>query len=90
MRTPEEIKEFLSRCEGTETEKCMGCRYCIRCDYEDDALEYIQQLESRIDTLTAKAVLFDEAIAAGGKYKRERDAAIMDIPRSCKYCKNSL
>ena len=72
MKTPDEIKKGLECCAyGT----CDGCPYaedgCATNREMIDALEYIQQLETRIDTLTAKTVLFDEAVASGEKYKRE-------------------
>ena len=96
MKTPDEIKRALMHCER---EKCKGCPYYEECmladahtDLHADALEYIQQLEARIDTLTAKAVLFDEAVAAGEKYKRERDAAVEQLRkggRACSICKFS-
>lgn len=50
--------------------------------------EKIIKLEARNDTLVAKATLYDEAIAAGVKMQRERDAAVKDIPHTCKYCAN--
>lgn len=47
---------------------------------ERDALaERCRQLEARNDALIAKEVLFDEAIAAGAKMQRERDAAVEDL-----------
>ena len=79
MKTPDEIKKGLDTCIG-EDERCARCSYIVygdcRTALEVDALKYIQQLEARIDTLTAKAALFDEAVAAGEKIKRERDAAV--------------
>lgn len=55
----------------------------------ENALAYILELEARIDTLAAKAVLFNDAIAAGEKMKRERDAAVADLAenRRCETCK---
>lgn len=60
----------------------------------NDALEYIEHLEKqnkdlqvRVDALSSKAALFDEAMIMGAKMERERDAAVADIPRACGYCK---
>lgn len=88
MKTPDEIKKALKLCgRGCYS----GCPYksfeCVE-ELSRDALAYIKQLEARIDTLTAKAVLFDEAVAAGEKYKRERDAAVEDIFHMCANCKH--
>ncbi len=54
----------------------------------DSLAERCRQLEARNDTLIAKEVLFDEAIAAGAKMQRERDAAVAGIncERSCRTC----
>ena len=49
--TPETIQEFLSRCEGTKTEKCAACTYRIRCNFEEYALAYIQLLERERDAI---------------------------------------
>ena len=90
MKTPDEIKKELERCTTyiCGLPYCEGCLYGIDAEKAEsdcvdallkDALAYIHQLEARIDTLTAKAVLFDEAVAAGEKMKRERDAAVEDL-----------
>lgn len=100
-RTADEIKKGLECCNTFNA--CRKCPYEKAVDTEHgwgcvvirnaDALAYIQQLEARIDTLTAKAVLFDEAVAAGEKYKRERDAAVEDMTEimrhsgQCDFCK---
>lgn len=83
MKTPDEIKNGLEHC--AQSEPCVDCVYdrrdfpmCVQ-RMAEDALAYIQQIEARIDTMTEKAVLFDEAVAAGEKYKRERDAAVEDL-----------
>lgn len=58
---------------------------------ERDALaEKCRQLEARNDTLIAKEVLFDEAVAAGAKMQRERDAAVKEIRDmgACTPCKH--
>ena len=98
-KTPEEIKKGL---ECAVTMRCAKtlCPYFM--DDEDDsgaciskiqadALAYIQQLEARIDTVIAKVVLFDEAVAAGEKMKRERDAAVEELRRTfdCSLCIHS-
>lgn len=90
VKTPDEIKKGLKLCgRGCYP----GCPYksfeCVE-ELSRDGLEYIQQLEARIDTLTAKAVLFDESVAAGEKLKCERDAAIKTLKEigDCKYCKH--
>lgn len=100
MKTPDEIKKALEICDEYYTQKgCAGCPYFVPssdepCQWElfPDVLAHIKQLEARIATLTAKAVLFDEAIAAGEKYKRERDAAINDMREAswcpCNVCKH--
>lgn len=104
-RTPDEIKKGLGHCRNDAP--CLKCtyrdrrdtKYTCEADLLSDALALIRQLESRIDTLTAKAVLFDEAVAAGGKMKSERDAAVKDLTRVvasnyysgdfCGYCKHN-
>lgn len=88
-KTPEEIKKGLAICGDPEWDYCRGCPFeddedCIEKDR--GALAYIQQLEARIDTMTAKAVLFDEAVAAGEKYKRERDVAVEELRGICRLC----
>lgn len=89
MKTPEEIKKGLEFCAYRT---CNGCPYegdgCGTNQEMIDALEYIVQLEARIDTLTAKAVLFDEAVDAGEKYKRERDTAVrvLEENKRCETC----
>lgn len=85
MKTPDEIKKGLKKCPNAD---CSLCHSKFHCDIEAEALEYIMQLEARIDTLTAKAVLFDEAVVAGEKMKRERDAAVkyLAISRYCMTC----
>lgn len=97
MKTPEEIKNGLEACGSDECYShhtdCpyRGDLFCIK-HICGDARAYINQLEARIDTLTAKAVLFDEAVAAGEKYKRERDAAVEQLRkggRACSTCKFS-
>lgn len=95
-RTPEDIKREL-KMPCADTTKCVRCTERYYCNLEADALAYIHQLEARIDTLTAKAALFDDAVAAGEKMKRERDAAVEDVKslcatnyftgNYCKYCK---
>lgn len=47
-----------------------------------------RQMEARNDTLIAKEVLFDEAIATGAKMQRERDAAVEDVAKlkRCEHC----
>lgn len=51
MKTPEEIKKALERCENSG--ECKGCAYfhgtamCIS-ELAEDALAYIQQLEDHI------------------------------------------
>lgn len=57
---------------------------------ERDALaEKCRQLEARNDTLIAKEVLFDEAIAAGAKMQRERDAYFESMKGICATCKKA-
>ncbi len=99
MKTPDEIKKGLNHCSE---DGCKQCPYKDDCDMADgfsvlagDANAYIQQLEARIDTMTAKAVLFDEAVAAGEKMKRERDAAVEQLKNVdtvdifyCSHCKH--
>lgn len=97
MKSPEEIKKGLEHC--VKLTVCSDCPYseCRNCDDElfMDALAYIQQIEARINVLIPQAVLFEEAIAAGEKYKRERDAAVEQLKEvdridlfSCSHCKN--
>lgn len=91
-KTPDEIKEGLKKCPNAD---CSLCLSRFHCDLEAEALEYIHRLEVRIDTLTAKAVLFDEAVVAGEKMKRERDAAVKQLKDVdtvdlfyCSHCKH--
>ena len=98
MKTHEEIKKELERCTTyIYGFPCEGCLYGIDAEKAEsdcvdallkDALAYIQQLEARIDTLTAKAVLFDAAVDAGEKYKRERDTAVrvLEENKRCETC----
>lgn len=101
MKTPDEIKKGINCCYGHPfVMECDECPYMSELDIErdcefdlvNDIYAYIQQIEARIDTLTAKAVLFDEAVALGKKYKRERDAAVEQLRkggRACSTCKFS-
>ncbi len=82
MKTPDEIKKGLECCPIKEPcswqcpyYRIEGCGVSLL----TDALAYIQQLESQINVLIPEAALFEEAIAAGEKYKRERDAAVRDL-----------
>lgn len=53
MRKPEEIKEGLKCCEY-EKQECNHCSYSNEIDcngIESDAIAYIEQLESQIDSL---------------------------------------
>ena len=54
----------------------------------EETVTKCHQLEARNDTLIAKEVLFDEAIAAGAKMQRERDAMyeILSDERNCADC----
>ena len=85
-RTPEEIKRGLECCSKLKT-NCGLCPYRPQNDGNcmnalvPDSIALIQQLEARNDTLTAKAVLFDETLALAEKYKRERDAAVEAQPK---------
>lgn len=100
MKTPDEIKKGLECCASVSA-PCEICPFrtgtgakCIR-HMSECALAYIQQLEARIDTLTAKAVLFEDAVAAGERMKRERDAAVKQLKDVdtvdllyCSHCKH--
>lgn len=104
MKTPDEIKKGLMACnavgrvlkgESWCKEYCpyMDERFGCGQDYLlDDALAYIQQLEAKVDTLSAKAALFDDAMATGARMERERDALLKDIGSAqgciCIICKN--
>lgn len=50
----------------------------------DELVTKCHRLEARNDTLIAKEVLFDEAIAAGAKMQRERDAAVEGMAGICR------
>lgn len=50
----------------------------------DELASKNNKLQARNDTLIAKEVLFDEAIAAGAKMQRERDAAVEDMAGICR------
>lgn len=50
MKTPEEIKKRLERCE--DTTHCNTCESSFYCKVEEDALTYIQQLEAQLEQVT--------------------------------------
>ena len=59
----------------------------------NDALEYIEHLEKqnkdlqvRVDALSSKAALFDEAMIMGAKMERERDALMHWAKGRCDTC----
>ena len=76
MRKPERIKEYLSGCRFAETESCTACPFNGWCDYEDDALEYIQKLEEKVE-------LYDECVDDALQLMRERDALMADLTLVC-------
>lgn len=96
MKTPREIKRGLRHCSE---DGCKECNYEEDCYMADgfsvlafDALSCIQQLENKVqllearnDSLAAKAALFDEAMAAGAKMERERDAALDKLSELLSY-----
>ena len=107
MKTPEEIKNGLICCQ--EIGGCQDCPYgdgedagdCLEGHLEDDALTYIQQLETNYSQVS-KALCgkenstLDEVLQAVDQLKsrlaqaeRERDAAVQDVWKSCEYCKHS-
>lgn len=71
MKTPDEIKKGLECCE-------YGCQKCYECPYkpqgDDPSYDCVETM--KIDSLALIQQL-----------KRERDAAVADIPRACGYCK---
>lgn len=82
MKTPDEIKKGLEHCSTKKP--CTSCPMWDECKEAaslkplwDNALAYIQQLES------ANA----ELLTRCERLERERDAAVADIPRACGYCK---
>lgn len=87
-RTPEEIKK------GLECYNCKTCPYkkdnCGNVDR--DALAYIQQLEREHDEarndLDTISYANTELHSAYEAMKRERDAAVEDIPHTCSLCAN--
>lgn len=99
-RTPDEIKQGLQYIAETNVTRKVdlirtGIAYRFTEDIAADTLAYIQQLEARIDTLTAKAVLFEDAVDAGERMKRERDAAVKQLKDVdtvdllyCSHCKH--
>ena len=98
MKTPEEIKKALEICDEYYTQKgCTQCPYFIPfsddpCQWEllPDVIAYIQQLEQELkdtqDQRDGLTFMLTNAQSAFETVKRERDAAINDIPRRCKYC----
>lgn len=94
MKSPEEIKKGLELCGKDPW--CAGseCPYYeidgCHTELAKDAYTLNQQLEARINVLVPQAALFEEAIAAGEKYKRERDAAVEDLKELsiCEMCKH--
>lgn len=94
-RTPEEIKRGLECCDVKHS--------CFECPYRSygrkcpeylaiDVLDLIQQLERERDEarndLDALNYANTELHSAYEAMKRERDAAIKDIVRTCQKCKH--
>lgn len=89
MRSPDEIKKGLECCSTKKP--CPSCPMYDECKEAsslkplwDNALSYIQQLESAHAELLTKIKQLD---AKCHQLERERDAAVADIPRACGYCK---
>ncbi|MBR5874530.1 MAG: hypothetical protein IKY90_07360 [Oscillospiraceae bacterium] len=86
MKTPEEIKKGLYHC-GTIDVSCTNCPYdedCHTqgdgyCSVEDDALIYIQQLETRLAQVERER---DAAVRDLAK------AMSLDGVEDCSFCKN--
>lgn len=95
MKRPDEIKQSIMCCYGDPTtKKCKECAYSRLQENPDceeamalDALGLIEQLERQNAELAARIEL---GKVLEEQLKRERDAAIKDIPRACGYCKHYL
>ena len=99
MKKPEEIKKGLECCCGGV--RCEQCPYQPECDLpfgdsvNADALALIQQLEVK-DSQVKKALqdngfsTLDEFLQAYSQLKRERDAAVSELPHNCWNCKYHL
>ena len=103
-RTPEEIKKGLECCSPRyESEHWVSCS--SECPFRNEGAycrnalhacnkKYIQQLERDLAEAQEENDLNNAAITelegALGAMKRERDAAVEDIPRACGYCKHSI
>lgn len=79
MKTPDEIKDGLERCQLNEERSIPNCKYCpyefdpnAQCDLvlHADALAYIEQLEERL-----------------AQVERERDAAVSELASNCRACR---
>ena len=97
MKTPEEIKKGLSRCD--DRSQCDWCDLIGECEKNEAALAYIEQLESKlsqsykdqlaiIEMVEATRMLSDHYAERLAQVERERDAAVYDINRCCGTCKH--
>lgn len=97
MKTPEEIKKGLEAPIDIHYHDDPEPRLTPRVLAElrwlhDDALAYIQQLEAN-DSQVKKDMqdygfqTFEELLQAYSQVKRERDAAVRDIKKSCVTCR---
>ena len=79
-KTPEEIMKGLECCLLYDEEDCVNCPYIAdhKCGMKmgKDVYAYVQKLESRVSTLTAKEVMYDTLLEAAARMQKERDAAI--------------
>lgn len=98
MKTPDEIKKGLECC--SEKYPCSVCPFNLPNSFSGrciknamlDAFALIQQLEAdnsrKDDTIRNLTELLNAAHDETSAVKRERDAAVRDIPRACGYCKH--
>ena len=91
MKTPEEIKKGLRRCE--DKSQCDWCSLIRECEEDEAALAYIEQLEASVEFYSNTTQMLDAKIEKLESHltqvERERDAAVreLEIEEDCYNCK---
>ena len=100
MKTPEEIKKGLERCQLDKELLFVDCSHCpyymdtAHCDLvlHADTLTYIQQLEAELKSYKAEAGVAQRALESARQelaaVKRERDAAVIALHGNCEECRH--
>lgn len=85
MKTPEDIKKGLRRCEGKS--QCDWCSLIRECEEDEAALAYIEQLEAAVEFYSNTTQMLDAKIekleSRLAQVERERDAAVHDVRSLC-------